>query len=72
MAHFDELLIHCDVLENPELTLSQFEQGLRLKIRCKMMLHSIDTMEVAFQRACEIEHYQKVESRRSLPLVQIK
>lgn len=72
MAYFDELLICCDVSEDSELTLTRFERGLQPEICHEMMFHTIDRLEVAFHRTCDIENYQKVESQHSLPLIQIK
>lgn len=68
MVRFDDLRIQCDVQEDPELTLARFEQGLRAKIHREMVTYTIETLEVAFQHACEIEHYHKIESRHPIPM----
>lgn len=63
MMPFDELIIHCDVQEDCELTLSRFKNGLHSKIQHEIGSHTMKTIEYAFQWACEIEHYQITSSK---------
>lgn len=59
--HVDELLVRCDIREDPSFILSRFKHGLRLEIRKDLIHYHIDSLELAIHWAYEVEQTYRRE-----------
>ena len=62
MNKFD--VVRCDIHEDSRLTLSRFRTGLRPTLQREMLLHAVESVDVAFQLALGIESYLQTPSDR--------
>ena len=81
IARFDELMIRCNIDEEPVATLAHFRAGLRPNYQRELILQEISTLEKAYRFATNMELYSShahgtvhdwsstPETVRSLPLV---
>ena len=81
IAQFDELMIRCNIDEEPEATLARFRAGLRPEYQRELILQEITTLEKAYRFATNMDLYAShaqgttpvwsstPETVRSLPLV---
>ena len=57
IARFDDLMIRCNVDEEPMATLARFRAGLRQEFQREMVLHEVSTLERAYRYALNMEMY---------------
>ena len=81
IARFDELMIRCNIDEEPVATLARFRAGLRPDYQRELILQEISTLEKAYRFATNMELYSShahgtvhgwsstPETVHSLPLV---
>lgn len=64
MVRFEELLLICDIREDLSFTINRFKSGLRSHINRCLAPYHLDSIEVTFEMASEVEHYLKQTYRR--------
>ena len=64
MDRFDEAIMHCDIRDEPWVTITKFVDRLQLDIKREVELHTTDTLEEAFHKAIEVEKYLKTSTNR--------
>ena len=57
IARFDDLMIRCNVDEEPMATLARFRDGLRQEFQRELVLHEVSTLERAYRYALNMEMY---------------
>ena len=49
IARFDDLMIHCNLDEEPVATLARFRAGLRPEFQRELVLQEVSTLEKAYR-----------------------
>ena len=57
IARFDDLMIRCNVDEEPMATLARFRAGLRSEFQRELVLQEVSTLEKAYRYATNMEIY---------------
>ena len=57
IARFDDLMIRCNVDEEPVATLARFRAGLRPEYQRELVLHEVSTLEKAYRYVINMELY---------------
>ena len=57
IARFDDLMIRCNVDEEPMATLARFRDGLRPEFQRELVLQEVSTLEKAYRYALNMEMY---------------
>ena len=57
IARFDDLMIRCNIDEEPVATLARFRAGLRLEYQRELVLHEVTTLEKAYRYTTNMELY---------------
>ena len=57
MSVFDDLLIRCNIKEEPDVTVARFLNGLKFEVKRVVSIHNPDTLEDAYSKALEAEKY---------------
>ena len=69
IAKFDDLMIRCNIDEEPMATLARFRAGLRPKFQCKLVLKEVSTLEKAYRYTINMELYATHTQRVHTPWV---
>lgn len=64
LARFEELMLRCEIDEEPFITVSRFVNGLRVDIKREVTLYNPESLEEAYHKALEIEKYLRSPSLR--------
>ncbi|KAK9951474.1 hypothetical protein M0R45_006914 [Rubus argutus] len=56
---FEELMLRCNVNEDPSVTLARFRTGLRPELQKELIPHDVYSLERAYQLVQELERYLK-------------
>ena len=65
---FEELTQHCDLLEDPSITIARFIRGLRTDLKTEVTLFAPYTLDEAYHKALEVEKLDKLYPVRVLLL----
>ena len=57
ITRFDDLMIRCNIDEEPVAILARFRAGLRLEYQRELVLHKVSTLEKAYRYANNMELY---------------
>ena len=57
IVRFDDLMIRCNVVEEPMATLARFQAGLRPKYEHQLVLQEVSTLEKAYMYTLNMELY---------------
>ena len=55
IARFNDLMIRCNLDEEPVATLARFCAGLRPEYQCELVLHEVSTLEKAYRDTINME-----------------
>ena len=69
VARFDDLMIRCNVDEEPLATLARFRAGLRLEFQRELILQEISTLEKAYRYTLNMELYATHAHKNHSPWV---
>ncbi|KAI9166035.1 hypothetical protein LWI28_025083 [Acer negundo] len=53
MSVFDDLLIRCNIKEEPDVTIARFLNGLKFEVKRVVSIHNPETLEDAYSKALE-------------------
>ena len=67
MSVFDDLLIRCNIKEEPDVTIAKFLNGLKFEVKRVVSIHNPDTLEDAYSKALEAEKYLRPYPSRRPP-----
>ncbi|TXG68718.1 hypothetical protein EZV62_003653 [Acer yangbiense] len=68
MSVFDDLLIRCNIKEEPDVTVARFINGLKFELKRVVSIHNPETLEDAYSKILEVEKYLRpYPSRTGLP-----
>ncbi|KAI9200279.1 hypothetical protein LWI28_005289 [Acer negundo] len=57
MSVFDDLLIRCNIKEEPDVTVARFLNGLKFEVKRVVSIHNPETLEDAYSKALEAKKY---------------
>ncbi|KAI9194147.1 hypothetical protein LWI28_003501 [Acer negundo] len=57
MSVFDDLLIRCNIKEEPDVTVARFLNGLKFEVKSVVSIDNPKTLEDAYSKALEAEKY---------------
>ena len=63
IARFDNLMIRCNIDEEPVATLARFRAGLRSEYQRELVLHEVTTLEKAYRYTTNMELYSSHAQR---------
>ena len=66
MSVFDDLLIRCNIKEEPDVTVARFLNGLKFEVKRVVSRHNPDTLEDAYSKALEAKKYLRPYPSRRL------
>ena len=69
IARFDDLMIHCNMDEEPMATLARFRAGLRSEFQRELVLQEVSTLEKAYRYTLNMELYTAHTQRGHTPWI---
>ncbi|KAI9177710.1 hypothetical protein LWI28_018373 [Acer negundo] len=67
MSVFDDLLIRCNIKEEPNVTVARFLNGLKFEVKRVVSIHNPETLEDAYSKALEAKKYLRPYPSRCPP-----
>ena len=71
IARFDDLMIRCNVDEEPMATLARFRAGLRPEYQRELVLQEVSTLEKAYKYTLNMELYATHAHKSHIPCIAI-
>ena len=69
IARFDDLMIRCNLDEEPVATLARFRAGLRPEYQCELVLQEVSTLEKAYRYTINMELFSSYTQRTHPPWI---
>ncbi|KAK8948901.1 hypothetical protein KSP39_PZI005978 [Platanthera zijinensis] len=63
MGHLKDMMVHCDIREMPEVTLSRFRKGLNMDIQGKLLRYGHTDLNTTFNATLDIEKHNAYKSK---------